>query len=546
MKSFLNYSKNRFLYGLIKFGFLLLALYTGYSLFGCIQVYALTNVTSSKNLYYYSSTVSGESQFEVNYDDYLTKFTNGIEVGQGSTYPTAAMFWFNGINYEKGDTVYLKVNFTFYNSGTCVKSDYLSSFNRIVSIMRVEGSATDWSTEYLASNIVSTLSSLSETDQQVTVTFNITPTSAGNGFRISWGNNADPSVFGFNTCDRAVYFGISSAEYEVVGSTDSVIIDQNQTIIDQNQQTNDKLDDLKDSIGDAKDEINDTIKDSFEQCRDSNNLLNINSINNKGDSFTKNGITFTFNNDGTVTANGTATGQIELLLGTVTLEPGSYKASIDVNGSTATYYVRLGEGTTSSSPFIANVGGGDNEFVLSQSKTVGALLIVRNGVTLNNVVFKPMIRLSSVSNATFEPYGKVCQNRLDETNDQLGNLNDNITDSTPPNLDGLADSAGWLPAGPVDSILNLPISLLNNLNDNLGGTCQPANLTLPFINQNITLPCMSDVYKKIGISGWVNTVGTIAAAFIAYYYLLELYKWVDNVLTMRENQWNDVDQWGGI
>lgn len=150
--------------------------------------------------------------------------------------------------------------------------------------------------------------------------------------------------------------------------------------------------------------------------------------------------------------------------------------------------------------------------------------------------------------------------KLDETNEKLDDLKeqqeesnktqeeikDAITDETPPNLSGLENSAGWLPAGPVDSILNLPISLLNNLTDNLGGSCQPANLTIPFINKEISLPCMSEIYEKIGISAWINTIGTLASAFIAYYYLLELYKWVDNVLTMRENQWNDVDQWGGI
>lgn len=134
----------------------------------------------------------------------------------------------------------------------------------------------------------------------------------------------------------------------------------------------------------------------------------------------------------------------------------------------------------------------------------------------------------------------------DKIVDSQEEIKDAITDDTPPNLSGLEDSAGWLPAGPVDSILNLPISLLNNLTDNLGGSCQPANLTVPFINKEIILPCMSEIYEEIGISSWINTIGTIASAFIAYYYLLELYKWVDNVLTIRENTWNDVDQWGGI
>lgn len=132
------------------------------------------------------------------------------------------------------------------------------------------------------------------------------------------------------------------------------------------------------------------------------------------------------------------------------------------------------------------------------------------------------------------------------TNDKLDNLDDSITSEEPPTkLDNLSDSAGWLPAGPVDSILNLPLTMFQNLSNNIGSTCTPLVVNLPYVNENITLPCLNSIYQQIeGLSVWINSIGVIASAFILYSYLLTLYKWVDDTLTFREN--NHIDNWGGI
>ena len=133
---------------------------------------------------------------------------------------------------------------------------------------------------------------------------------------------------------------------------------------------------------------------------------------------------------------------------------------------------------------------------------------------------------------------------LGDINDSLGDINDAITDPSSPDLDGLGDSAGWLPPGPVDSIINLPFSLFNNINDNLSKSCQPVNLPLPFVDKTIQLPCLNTIYEQIdGLSVWINTIGTIAAGFILYNYFIKLYQWVDDTLNLRENTWQD---WGGV
>ena len=125
------------------------------------------------------------------------------------------------------------------------------------------------------------------------------------------------------------------------------------------------------------------------------------------------------------------------------------------------------------------------------------------------------------------------------------NIDDTLKDESSPNLDALENTAGWLPAGPLDSVLNLPLNLLNNLTTNLKKTCNPVSLPLPFLDKNLELPCLNSIYSQIdGLSFFLNSISAIAAAFILFHYLMGLYKWVDDTLSFKEN--NYVDNWMGV
>lgn len=141
-------------------------------------------------------------------------------------------------------------------------------------------------------------------------------------------------------------------------------------------------------------------------------------------------------------------------------------------------------------------------------------------------------------------------NNGNSTNNKLDDLNKNLTDESSPNLNGLENSAGWLKPGPVDSIINLPLTLLNNLQTNLGNTCNPTTVTLPYVDKDITLPCISSIYKQIeGLDTWFQGVGVIASAVILYKYFMYLYKRVDDILTLRENTMEGYFEdslWGGM
>lgn len=110
-------------------------------------------------------------------------------------------------------------------------------------------------------------------------------------------------------------------------------------------------------------------------------------------------VTFTVNDDGSVTANGTATadGFIKIY---VTLTAGKYILSgCPSNGSTARYSLEL----YCNSKWFYDYGNGLN-FTLNEETSCSVAVLVRKGQTVNNLTFYPMIRKAEIADNTYEPY----------------------------------------------------------------------------------------------------------------------------------------------
>lgn len=121
---------------------------------------------------------------------------------------------------------------------------------------------------------------------------------------------------------------------------------------------------------------------------------------------TLNGITFTVNDDGTVVANGTATGNAFLVLGTADFLRDSPTKTYIINGcppggSGSTYNVDV-QGASG-----ADTGAGVLVSYSNPEFNTSVRIRIYNGATVNNLVFKPMIRLASESDATFAPYSNI-------------------------------------------------------------------------------------------------------------------------------------------
>ena len=121
---------------------------------------------------------------------------------------------------------------------------------------------------------------------------------------------------------------------------------------------------------------------------------------------TKNGVTFTINEDGTVKANGTATATTVLYLSIYEdlWSSGSYILNgCPSGGGNNKYCLRLY--ATGGTTLVSDFGSGVT--FTGQSQLECAIVIWKNQ-TVSNIVFEPMIRLSSVSDATYEPYSNIC------------------------------------------------------------------------------------------------------------------------------------------
>lgn len=121
---------------------------------------------------------------------------------------------------------------------------------------------------------------------------------------------------------------------------------------------------------------------------------------------TNNGVTFTVNDDGSVTLNGTSTGGSAVFdLPIDTLKVGqSYTASGIAGGSTATYQVYLQNAEGLSTP-VGNFGNGEKTWTQAEGSLVGRYRIrVANGATVDNVTIYPMIRPAEITDGTYVPY----------------------------------------------------------------------------------------------------------------------------------------------
>lgn len=132
------------------------------------------------------------------------------------------------------------------------------------------------------------------------------------------------------------------------------------------------------------------------------------------------------------------------------------------------------------------------------------------------------------------PIINLCKNGNQALNDSVNDLNDTLKD-TNVDTSSLNNVVGWLPPGPVDGIINLPLNLFNAYANALGLQCSPLNIPLPYVNKNLPIPCIRSLLEQIGITDFWDNIGLLIAAIMLYYYLLNLYHWVDETLSLREN-----------
>lgn len=122
---------------------------------------------------------------------------------------------------------------------------------------------------------------------------------------------------------------------------------------------------------------------------------------------TKNGVTFTCNSDGTILVNGTATATTVLYLSDYTdaFENGTYILSgCPSGGADGKYGINI---YTTGGMGIGKTDNGSGVQFDGRTQLVFGI-VFWSGVTASNLVFKPMVRLASETDPTWEPYENIC------------------------------------------------------------------------------------------------------------------------------------------
>lgn len=131
----------------------------------------------------------------------------------------------------------------------------------------------------------------------------------------------------------------------------------------------------------------------------------------------------------------------------------------------------------------------------------------------------------SSSLSRFDTYST--QAKQDETNEKLDETNETLKDSNVSEANESAnsffndfesDDFG------LSDIITLPLTFIEGLSS---GTCNDLNLPVPFVDQNIVLPCMTEIYEE-HFGDFLTLYQLITTGFISYWVCVNVFRMVQN------------------
>ena len=117
--------------------------------------------------------------------------------------------------------------------------------------------------------------------------------------------------------------------------------------------------------------------------------------------------------------------------------------------------------------------------------------------------------------------------KIDETNDKLDDLNESITDS---DISGASDSAGGFFTDfenddyGLSDIVTLPLTFIQGL---ANASCSDLELPLPFVDEDVLLPCMSAIYEDY-FGPFLTIYQIITFGIVGYWVCVNTLRLVNN------------------
>lgn len=305
-------------------------------------------------------------------------------------------------------------------------------------------------------------------------------------------------------------------------------VDGQTNVIQQNQQqTMGKLNELKDKF-----------EDMFLSCRPSVNLFDFPNF-----TYSSGGITHTINNQ-SFTSIGTATSTSSDIGNSSNVFQLSQNL---ISGKTYTFsrtvanpyrlYIRLYTSDMSSyEQFMIGANSKSVTFTVNSDKKYFYLFYAgwTSGNSINISNYNLQLQEGSSATAYEEP-GKVCENRMDATNDKLDNIENTITD------DSIDDNSGFFTDFEendfgLSDIVKAPLILIRGLSN--GGTCQ--DLQFNVLGADVLLPSGCILWDKVPDS--IETIYNIfIGGFFAYILCTKLFHDVNDLKDPQKNEVSTLD-----
>lgn len=275
---------------------------------------------------------------------------------------------------------------------------------------------------------------------------------------------------------------------------------------DINNSINNQTNIIQNSINDMSQDIQNGIKDNFNDCY--KNIFDSNSY-----------ISSTFTNISI--SNNNLTASADSSWKTIT-----YNFSVTPNEVYTLYY-------SSPDDIAVYYYNHDNvnyynlkEGSYSQITPTTNNLIIRLQNTKGGTVHFNNLMLVKGSISRFIPYGQeYCSNKIDETNKELGDINDSINNS---NTDGAQDSAGGFfdnfttDTHGLTAIITAPLSLISSITSK---SCSPLVVPLPYVDKDLTLPCMGTIYSN-HFGSFLSIYQMITFGIVAYWVCVRIFNLV--------------------
>lgn len=141
--------------------------------------------------------------------------------------------------------------------------------------------------------------------------------------------------------------------------------------------------------------------------------------------------------------------------------------------------------------------------------------------------YTSVVRVSSISYYANTDNTIINQNQTiidqnNQTNQELGDINDNLTNSD--SSDATNEAGNFFSGFETDtfgltSIITAPLDLIGSITSS---SCTPLPLTLPFVDKSFNLPCMTTIYKNY-FGDFLTIYQTITFGIVAYWVCVRIF-----------------------